>query len=127
MEEKKEESKSLSSYLAKVLSGQTNEAKSNWWDNILAALAYTKTGQYFLNQTIYIDDYTFERCRFDNCTLVTYKGTFRFVHCIVANTAIQYGAEAFKVAKLFNSMTTYSDLYPSFKVTINADGTFTLE
>lgn len=94
---------------------------------LLASLSFRKEGQYFLDQTIYVDDYTFVKCRFDRCVLVTNRGTFRFIQCVIgADTVISYGGEAFKVAALFNSMTGYVHLYPNFKVQINADGTFTL-
>ena len=126
MEEKKKES-SLSEILAGYI-GKSEETKSNPLANLLAALSYKKEGQYFLNQVVYIDDYTFERCRFDGCKLITFKGTFRFVHCVISeNTIIEYGGEAFRVAKLFNSKTAYANFYPNFTVTINMDGTFTLE
>lgn len=125
MEEKEKES-SLSEILG--YTKKSEETKLNDFTNFLAALAYKKEGQYFLNQVVYIDDYTFERCRFDGCKLVTFKGTFRFVHCVISeNTIIEYGGEAFRVAKLFNSKTAYANFYPNFKVTINIDGTFTLE
>lgn len=125
MEEKKKES-SLSEILGYKV--KSEEVQPNYLANLLAALSYKKDGQYFLNQVVYIDDYTFERCRFDGCKLITFKGTFRFVHCVIStNTVIEYGGEAFKIATLFNSKTTYADLYPNFKAIINLDGTFTLE
>lgn len=126
MEEKKKES-SISEILAGYI-GKSEETKTNYLASLLAAFSYKKYSQYFLNQVVYIDDYTFERCRFDGCRLITFKGTFRFVHCVISeNTVIEYGGEAFKIATLFNSKTAYARLYPNFTVTINLDGTFTLE
>lgn len=125
MEENKKES-SLSEILGFI--GKSEETKPNYLSSLLAALSYKKYGQYFLNQVVYIDDYTFERCRFDGCRLITFKGTFRFIHCVIStNTVIEYGGEAFKIATLFNSKTAYAHLYPNFIVKINFDGTFTLE
>ena len=90
--------------------------------------AYRKEGQYFLNQTVYIDDYTFAKCRFDNCKLVTYKGTFKFDHCVVdASTVMFYGGEALKIVKLFNSESPFAASFPNFLVQLNQDGTFSLE
>src|SRR5260370_5423437 len=37
--------------------------------------------RYFKNETIRIDGYTFERCRFDGCHLVTEWSTFAFREC----------------------------------------------
>lgn len=126
MDEKKKEIS-----ISEILAGcamKSEETKPNYLADFLALVAYKKEGQYFLNQIVYIDDYTFERCRFDGGRLVTFKGTFRFVHCVISeNTIIEYGGEAFKIAKLFNSKTAYANFYPNFKVTINLDGTFTLE
>ena len=76
MEEKEKES-SLSEILG--YTKKSEETKPNDFIDFLAALAYKKESQYFLNQVVYIDDYTFDRCRFDGCRLVTFKGTFRFV------------------------------------------------
>ena len=50
------------------------------------SLLYQKTNQYFRNQRIYIDGYTFKNCRFDACELVTYKGTFVFEHCVIGES-----------------------------------------
>lgn len=95
---------------------------------LLASISFRKEGQYFLNQTIYIDDYTFVRCRFDRCILVTNRGTFMFIECVISNdTIISYGGEALKITKLFNSMTQYGHLYPNFIVKLNPNGTFTLQ
>lgn len=106
--------------------GKTNQP--TLYDLIFQSLYFRKEGQYFLNQTVYIDDYTFVRCRFDNCTLITNKGTFKFLQCVIGNgTVIRYGGEALKITKLFNSMSVYGQYYPSFLAKINADGTFNIE
>ncbi len=106
-----------------------SEAKpANTLSDWLANLSFEKIGQYFLNQTVYIDDYTFNKCRFDNCRLITFKGTFKFKHCVIdASTVIQYGGEAYKIATLFNVTTLNRRLYPNFEVKMNEDGTFSLE
>ena len=126
MEEKKKQRS-----LAEILAGcpeKKEEMQPDRLSNLLAGFSYKKVEQYFLDQVVYIDDYTFEKCRFDRCRLITFKGTFKFTNCVIsANTIIEYGGDAFKVAKLFNSMAVYGDSYPNFKVTINTDGTITLE
>jgi len=88
---------------------------------------YQKTNQYFRNQRIYIDGYTFKNCRFDACELVTYKGTFVFEHCVIGDdTIISYGGEALKIVKLFNSKSPYGSLFPHIVAQRNLDGTFTI-
>ncbi len=94
---------------------------------LMEYLSFRKEGQYFLNQTVYLDDYTFIRCRFDNCTLITNKGTFKFNQCVISNCVVFYSQEAYKIVKLFNSLTPYANIYPQFQATMNADGTFTIE
>ena len=91
------------------------------------SLLYQKTSQYFRNQRLYIDGYTFKNCRFDACELITYKGTFTFDHCVIGDdTVIIYGGEALKVVKLFNSKSPYWSLFPNIVAQINPDGTFTI-
>ena len=91
------------------------------------SLLYQKTNQYFRNQRIYIDGYTFKNCRFDACELVTYKGTFVFEHCVVGDdTIISYGGEALKIVKLFNSKSPYWSFFPHIVAQRNLDGTFTI-
>ncbi len=94
---------------------------------LLSPLLYQKTNQYFRNQRIYIDGYTFKNCRFDACELVTYKGTFVFEHCVIGDdTIISYGGEALKIVKLFNSKSPYWALFPHIVAQRNLDGTFTI-
>ncbi len=88
---------------------------------------YQKINQYFRNQRIYIDGYTFQNCRFDACELITYQGTFVFDHCVIGDdTIISYGGEALKVVKLFNSKSPYWSLFPNIVAQINPDRTFTI-
>jgi len=107
--------------------GQAKQTETPNWFDLISSLAFQKEGQYFLNQTVYLDDYTFIRCRFDNCTLITNKGTFKFIQCVIAGSQVVYSQEAYKVVKLFNSMAAYADQYPQFKATMNVDGTFNIE
>lgn len=116
----------LASLLA--VSAQQQQDHNKGLNSLLTAFAFRKESQYFLNQTVYIDDYTFVKCRFDNCRLVTYKGTFKFEHSVLdATTTILYGGEALKIVKLFNSKSPFSTYFPDLKVSINMDGTFSLE
>ncbi len=94
---------------------------------LFPSLLYQKTNQYFRNQRIFLDGYTFTRCRFDACELVTYKGTFVFDHCVIGDdTIISYGGEALKIVQLFNSKSPYWNLFPNIVAQRNLDGTFTI-
>src|SRR5438132_13045104 len=56
---------------------------------------------WFKNETINIDGYTFEHCRFDRCKLVTAVATFTFRHCFIADDCgLYFTGPALKVARL---------------------------
>ncbi len=57
--------------------------------------------RWFKGETLRIDGYTFERCRFDACKLVTENATFSFKDCfIAADCAVLFAGPALKVARL---------------------------
>ena len=57
--------------------------------------------RWFKDQTIHIDGYTFERCRFDRCALVTEQATFSFRECFISpDCRIYFKGPALKVARL---------------------------
>ncbi len=115
-------------FLPSVPSGPSQQPNLGALAALLApSLLYQKTNQYFRNQRVYIDGYTFKNCRFDACELVTYKGTFVFEHCVIGDdTIISYGGEALKIVKLFNSKSPYWSLFPYIVAQRNLDGTFTI-
>ena len=90
--------------------------------------------RWFRGQTIYIDGYTFERCRFDGCQLVTSMAKFAFRDCFIDPTCrILFDGPALKTAKLL-----MHDLAMKRRVTpqpgeagifppVKPDGTFTVE
>lgn len=89
---------------------------------------------YFRGETIRIDGYTFERCRFDGCHLVTEMATFAFKECVIgADCGLYFTGPALKVARLL--MHTLQVKGRIVRVAgeealfahINPDGTFTLE
>src|SRR5262245_48947239 len=46
--------------------------------------------RWFKDQTLHVDGYTFVRCRFDRCQLVTEVATFAFTDCYIAPTCSLY-------------------------------------
>ena len=90
--------------------------------------------RYFKNETVRIDGYTFERCRFDGCSLVTEMATFTFRECVIsADCGLFFTGPALKVARLL--MHTLEVKGRIVRVAgedalfahVNPDGTFTLE
>ena len=90
--------------------------------------------RWFKDQTLHIDGYVFERCRFDNCKLVTVMATFTFRSCFIApTTRVYYDGPALKAVKLLmHDLAIKQRIQPQSEEggifpTINPDGTFTLE
>ena|SRR5438034_1158836 len=89
--------------------------------------------RWFRDQTVYIDGYVFERCRFDNCALVTELANFTFRASFIAPTCrLFFNGPALKLAKLLlhllrlqQRITPLPDEQAVFPVT--TDGTFTIE
>ena len=90
--------------------------------------------RWFRGQTIYIDGYTFERCRFDACTLVMGNATFAFRQCFIAETCrLFFSGPSLKVARLLlhtmriqGRIQTLAGEEGVFAA-MGADGTFTVE
>jgi hypothetical protein len=99
--------------------------------SLLSALSnyYPKVeNQWYHNQQINIDGYNFQRCRFDNCKIITSKGSFSFDHCFFSNCTFMYNDEALKIVKLYNvSATEARSYWPALAPTINEDGTLTVQ
>jgi len=102
----------------------------------LAGLPATPTIQlrWFKNETIYIDGYAFEDCRFDGCQLVTEMATFAFRRCYIApNCRVYFNGAALKTVRLLmhllrgqNRIKVRQDELGLY-ATLNTDGTFSRE
>ena len=90
--------------------------------------------RWFKDQTLHIDGYVFERCRFDRCKLVTQIGTFVFRNSYIApDCQAFFQGPSLKIVKFIlhhvamrgriSKLPGEQGIFP----TINADGTFTLE
>jgi hypothetical protein len=90
--------------------------------------------RWFKDQQVSIDGYTFERCRFDRCQLVTNIATFSFKDCFIARDCELYlVGPALKVGRLLMHLletkgrTTRMAGEEALYARINLDGTFSLE
>ncbi len=90
--------------------------------------------RYFKNETIRIDGYTFERCRFDGCHLVTEWATFAFRECVLSpDCGLYFTGPALKVARLLmHALEVKRRIVrvageEALFAHVNPDGTFTLE
>jgi hypothetical protein len=108
----------------------SDENKADQARSLLNALTtyYPRVeNQWYHNKQINIDGYHFVQCRFDNCTIITSKGTFSFDHCYFANCQFQYSNEAFKIVRLYNiSATEARSYWPGLAPIINEDGTLSI-
>lgn len=90
--------------------------------------------RWFKDQTVYIDGYVFERCRFDRCNLVTEFATFIFRQSFISpDCRIFFKGPSLKIARLLMHQLNMSSRVEKYVgeggifATINFDGTFTLE
>ena len=92
--------------------------------------------RWFNNGTIYIDGYTYERCRFDGCNLVTSMATFTFRDCYIdpVTCRFYFDGPALKIVRLFAQdlvMKGRLDYRPEedgmYPRIVSPDGKFTLE
>jgi hypothetical protein len=63
-------------------------AESNALGNInefLRTIPYAITGQWFYAQNIFLDGFSFTRCRFDGCNVYLARGMFVLDHCYFHN------------------------------------------
>jgi hypothetical protein len=123
--------------LAAIRAGQASAPWSNWVDS-LASLAPPPPpviqNRWFKDETIRIDGYIFERCRFDRCNLVTEAATFSFRSCFISgDCGLYFVGAALKVARLVMHALTVKQRITkiageeALHATINPDGTFSLE
>lgn len=90
--------------------------------------------RWFKGESIRIDGYTFERCRFDGCSLVTEMATFTFKSCFISpDCGLYLVGPALKVARLLMHTLTVKNRITrvageeALYATLNQDGTFSLE
>lgn len=83
---------------------------------------------WYNNKLVVLDGYKFIGCRFDKCRLEISSMNFEIHRCLIdENTVIQFGANAMKIIRLFNSrhQPAYA-LYPQFAPVKHEDGTITV-
>ncbi len=90
--------------------------------------------RWFKDTTIHIDGYTFERCRFDRCTLLTEFAAFAFRQCFISpDCRLYFAGPSLKVVQLLMHTLRTQDrvqLLPGEEgvcAVLNPDGTFSLE
>jgi hypothetical protein len=91
-------------------------------------------GQWFKDQTLQIDGYVFEGCRFDRCKLVTEFAAFTFKNCYIApDCSIYFSGPSLKIVRLLLHLLRLQgrvNVLPAEQgllATSNQDGTFSLE
>jgi hypothetical protein len=90
--------------------------------------------RWFKDDTIKVDGYAFEHCRFDSCKLVTETATFTFKNCFVApDCKLVFGGPALKVVRLLmHKLIVIGRLTPregeqAVYATVDGDGNITIE
>lgn len=86
---------------------------------------------FFKDQKILIDGYRFYNCRFEDCKLVSLRGTFEFHRCVFPRTSRVYGEEALKCLQLtlvgWEGVEALKDSYAEGCFPkINSDGSYTI-
>lgn len=94
---------------------------------LLSSLPYKIEGQWYYRQQVYLDGYTFIRCRFDQCDLITSKGSFVIDHCFFAQCKFIYLDTAARIVRLYNILATEAQRYwPYLTPTSHEDGTISV-
>lgn len=105
----------------------TDETKPDF-SSLLALLSsapYTVTGQWYYKQSVTLDGYNFVRCRFDNCSVITLKGTFSLDHCYFSSCMYYVQKEAKAVVQLASLVVPeLRQRWPFVAIRQEADGTF---
>lgn len=86
-------------------------------------------GLWFDAKRIVLDGYSFNGCRFDNCTLVVSSTNFDLTNCLIdERCVIEYGNEITKIIQLFNSRwdQAYHRWAPPFVPRKNPNGSITI-
>lgn len=67
---------------------------------------------YYNNKKVRLDGYSWEGCRFDNCTLEVLSNNFDIKDCIIdGSNRIIYGNDLLKTIKIFTSRYTWAQDY----------------
>ena len=94
--------------------------------SVLSTSSQNRQNLYYRSKKIYIDGYTFKNCRFDDCNLITKRGTFQFIECVFDDsTVVSYEGPAANIIKLYNrkDQKRSAGLLPQ----INPNGTITIK
>ena len=90
--------------------------------------------RWFKDETINIDGYTFQRCRFDRCKLIIEWATFSFENSFISpDCTLYFNGPALKTARLLIHHMRLGQRFElkenelGLAATINTDGTFTLK
>ena len=69
-------------------------------------------GLYYRDQELWLDGYTFSRCRFDNCRLHISTAQFEIDHCVLdVSTVVIYHEPISRIIRLF--LSRWDNLQPS--------------
>jgi hypothetical protein len=97
----------------------------DWLLQAILGNPFRVEGQWYNGQAVPLDGYTFVRCRFDNCNLITQKGSFAFEHCVIQGGFLFFNGESQKVVRLWN-VGRFLQPIPSLQPVHNDDGTISI-
>lgn len=81
---------------------------------------------WYNNQKIKVDGWTFESCRFDNCTIIVHTPYFTFKNCYFdESSVVHWGGSVLSIIQLFTYQAGINVL-PQFSAVRNPDGTVTM-
>lgn len=83
---------------------------------------------WFKDREIYLDNWTFTSCRFDNCRLHVYTPNFVLDRCYIGqDCTIYYMGNSARLVQLFNANNEHIRAsMPFFAAKKNSDGTITI-
>jgi len=83
-------------------------------------------GLWYNGKTINLDGWSFESCRFDNCTFILNSPYFKLKNCYIDKTnVVQYGELVLNVVRLFNHQAGFP-VPAEFSAIKNSDGTVSI-
>jgi len=85
-------------------------------------------GQWFKDQTMRLDGWTFQNCRFDGCMLHVATSSIRLDRCYIdEETSIVFEGMVLNIVRLFHVRNDYmKDKFPYFAPTYHDDGTISI-
>lgn len=94
---------------------------------MLSEMLITLSDKIFIDRHFSLDGYRFVNCRFENCTLVTYRGTFELHHCwIDAATTRRFTADAQKCVQFYTYKDEKLQVVPAFGPKVYPDGSVSI-